>query len=119
MVAASTEECARRLSLQRPSPEDRNGRRGNRLRGPALEMRAAKSDNSTTQIGRPPRMHRCRRFDRLDVFTVVRCGGRPPAVAHGAQDLDEAHMAGLARRVAIGPPGLREDPPNRACTEHR
>jgi hypothetical protein len=119
MVAASTEECARRLSLQRPSPEDRPARRGNRLRGPALERRAAKSDNSTIQISLPPRMHRCHCFDRLDVVTEVRYGERPPAVAHDAQDSGEAQMAGFALCVAIGPRGLREDPPNRACTEHR
>jgi hypothetical protein len=72
------------------------------------------------QINHPPRMHRCHRFDRLDVVAEVRYGGRPLAVAHDAQDLGEAQMAGVALCVAIGPPGLREDPlPNRACTEHR
>lgn len=70
-------------------------------------------------ISLPPRMHRRHRFDRLDVFTEVRYGGRPLAVAHDGQDLGAAMMADFARWVAIGPPGLREDPPNRACTEHR
>jgi hypothetical protein len=64
-------------------------------------------------------MRRCHRFDRLDVVTEVRHGGRPPALAHDGRDSGEAQMAGFARWVAIGPPGLREDPPNRACTESR
>ena len=71
------------------------------------------------QTSRPPRMHRCHRFDRLDVFTEVSYRERPLAVAHDGQDLGEAQMAGVARWVAIGPPGLREYPPNRASTEHR
>jgi hypothetical protein len=89
------------------------------LRSPALEGRAAKADNSTMQISHPPHMHRGHRFDRLDVVTEVRCVGSSPAVAHDAQDRGEAQMAGFARRVAIGPPGLREDPPNRTCTGNR